>query len=95
MKEPGVCYCANLSVINKDDWKIYLPQSMIQGMICWYHMILGHPVITQVYDMIQARFHAEKLCYKFIAEITFVLITVLGLSNKEDDMESFNLVMPK
>ena len=35
---------------------------MVQNVIRWYHMILGHAeVITRVYDTIQARFHAERL----------------------------------
>ena len=38
---------------------MYLPQSMLQDVIWWHHMILGHPDVTQLYDTIQARFHLE------------------------------------
>ena len=34
---------------------------MIQDVTRWYHMILGHPAVTQVHDMIGARFHSERL----------------------------------
>ena len=54
-------YRADPNVVNEDDWKIYLPQSMIQDVIRWYHLIVGHPGVTQVYDMIQARFHLGRL----------------------------------
>ena len=56
-----VCYCPNPNVVDEDDWKVYLPQSMLQDVIWWYHMILVHPGVTQVYDTIQARFHAKRL----------------------------------
>ena len=56
-----VCYRENPNVTNADEWKIYLPQSMIMDVIRWYHMILGHPGTSRLYDTIRARFHAERL----------------------------------
>ena len=55
-----VCY-RDSSNVNADEWRIYLPQSMIQEVIWWYHMILGHPGVTRLYDTIRARFYAERL----------------------------------
>lgn len=55
-----VCYHVNPTTA-KDDWKMYLPQSMIQDVIWWFHMILGNPGVTRVYNTIQARFHAKRL----------------------------------
>ena len=56
-----VCYCTNPNIVGEDEWKIYLPQSMIQDVIRWYHIILGNPDVTRLYDTIQAGFHAERL----------------------------------
>ena len=55
-----ICYRANPEVL-QNEWKIYLPQSMIRSVIRWYHMILGHCGFTKVYNTIKARFHAERL----------------------------------
>ena len=55
-----VCYRANPNS-PENNWKIYLPQSMVNDVIRWYHMLLGHGGNTRVYDTIRARFHAERL----------------------------------
>ena len=47
-----VCYRENTNTVNQDDWKIYIPQPLIQDVIRWYHMILGHPGTTRLYDTI-------------------------------------------
>ena len=55
----------------ENDWKIYLPQLMIQDVIRWYHMIPRHTSVTRVYDTIQARFHAERLlvhCRNYVCQ---------------------------
>ena len=56
-----VCYRENANMVDQDDWKIYIPQSLIQNVIRWYHMILGHPGTTCLYDTIRARFYSERL----------------------------------
>ena len=38
-----ICYRDDPNVTNQDDWKIYLPQTLVPDVIRWYHMILGHP----------------------------------------------------
>ena len=75
-----MCYYADLSVINEDDWKVYLPQSMIQDVIQWYHMMLGHQGVTRVYDTIQYEL-LDPIArdYQFITETTFVLIIVISM----------------
>ena len=55
-----ICYRRD-PTLAEGDWKIYIPQSMLQHVIRWYHMILGHGGVTRVYDTIRARFHAENL----------------------------------
>ena len=56
-----VCYGENINTVNQDDWKIYIPQLLIQDVIQWYHLILGHPGTTRLYDIIRARFYAKRL----------------------------------
>ena len=55
-----VCYRDNPNA-NADEWRIYLPRSILPEVIRWYHMILGHPGVTRLYDTIRARFYAERL----------------------------------
>ena len=45
---------------NKDDWKIALPDSMVNEVVCWFHTVLGHPGRTSR-DTLQARYHNRRL----------------------------------
>ena len=45
-----MCYRVDPNVVDKNDWKVYLLQSIIQDVIRWYHMILGllSPRVTRI-----------------------------------------------
>ena len=54
----------NISIICKrqefplqdDEWRIVIPAAMINNVIRWYHLVLGHPGSQRLYDTINARF---------------------------------------
>ena len=37
-------------------WRIVIPASMINNIIWWYHLVLGHPGSQRLYDTINAQF---------------------------------------
>ena len=47
-----MCYCAYPTTADENNRNIYLPQLMIQDVMWWYHMILGHRGVTRVYNTI-------------------------------------------
>ena len=42
-----VCYQADPNMVDDNEWKIYPPQSMIQNVIQWVHMILGYTGVPE------------------------------------------------
>ena len=56
---------------------------MIQDVIRWYHIILGHGGVTIVYKL-----DSTPREYQFIAKIIFAWRTITCTNNKEEDMES-------
>lgn len=53
-------------------WKIYLPETLIQEVIKWFHETLGHAGVDVVYNTIKARFYCPKLythCQRFVCNI--------------------------
>jgi len=42
-------------------WKICIPDSLVQQLIVWYHIVLGHRGTTSLYDTISRRFHHPGL----------------------------------
>ena len=54
------------------DWKIVIPENIINQVIKWFHQVLGHPGNNRMRDAIQARyFHPNLRSYidKFACEI--------------------------
>jgi transposase InsO family protein len=49
--------------INQDNqaWKIVIPSKLIQPIIKWYHVVLGHVGIQRLYKTISTHFYAPKL----------------------------------
>jgi hypothetical protein len=41
--------------------KIYLPETLHDTTIAWYHEVLSHPGITCLYNTITANFHCPLL----------------------------------
>ena len=52
-------YVPDLDIGN--DWKICLPESLVYDVLRWFHVKLGHPGTTRLYDSIRARFHCNRL----------------------------------
>ena len=50
-----ICYREQLTM-NDNGWRIVIPQSMIDTVVRWYHLVLGHPGRQRLYDTINARF---------------------------------------
>ena len=55
-----ICYWDNAQQ-HTNKWKIYIPNSLIQSIIRWYHILLGHCGFTKLYNTIRARFHCNRL----------------------------------
>ena len=47
-----ICYIKDLNQPN--NWKTYIPPTLIDNIIRWYHVVLGHPGCTRLYNMIRA-----------------------------------------
>ncbi|CAJ1964150.1 unnamed protein product [Cylindrotheca closterium] len=45
----------------QDDWRIYLPLSLVDDVITWYHLVLGHRGKTSMYATIAKRFYSPGL----------------------------------
>ena len=46
---------------NHNNWKIYLPDSLVDRTLRWYHLLLGNCGTTRLYETINARFYAPRL----------------------------------
>ena len=42
--------------MNDNEWRIVIPKSMIDTVVRWYHLVLGHPGRQRLYDTIRLRF---------------------------------------
>jgi len=42
-------------------WKIAIPNGLLENMVKWFHEVLGHAGETRVYDSIRARYYHPKL----------------------------------
>ena len=62
-----ICYREDPT--EQQNWKIFIPHSMIRDVLRWYHLILGHCGTTKLYDTVRARFYIPGLsvyCRDFI-----------------------------
>ena len=50
-----ICYREDPT--EQQNWKIFIPHSLIQDVLRWYHLILGHCGTTKLYDTVRARFY--------------------------------------
>ena len=51
-----ICY-----VTSRTNWKIFLPITLVQRVLNWYHLILGHCRSQRLYDTVRSRFHCHNL----------------------------------
>ena len=54
--------------MNDNEWRIVIPPTMIDEVIRWYHLVLGHPGSQKLYDTINARFFypgLSTLCQQY------------------------------
>ena len=62
-----ICYREDPT--EQQNWRIFIPHSLIQDVLRWYHLILEHCGTTKLYDTVQARFYIPGLsvyCKNFI-----------------------------
>ena len=55
-----ICYRVTPHAL-PNNWKICIPSTLINHVIRWYNVVLGHPDATRLYNTIRTRFHAERL----------------------------------
>jgi transposase InsO family protein len=56
---------------NQADWKIAIPTALMNDLLTWYHLILGHCGSKRLYDTIRQRFYVpnlSQLCDNFRCE---------------------------
>mmetsp|Transcript_27581 Transcript_27581/g.40549 ORF Transcript_27581/g.40549 Transcript_27581/m.40549 type:complete len:847 (+) Transcript_27581:174-2714(+) len=56
----------------EEEWRIAIPSSLINRIVLWYHLVLGHVGSTQLYDTIRRRFHYPSLkqhCERFKCDV--------------------------
>jgi len=46
---------------NEMNWKIAIPQGLLENMVKWFHEVLGHAGESRVYDSIRARYYHPRL----------------------------------
>jgi len=51
-----ICYRAT----EQQDWRIYLPQQLLQPVTNWYHHVQGHPGIDRMYRTVSKHFYSPK-----------------------------------
>ena len=47
-----------------DTWKIYIPATLLDQVINWYHIVLSHAGVQRLYKTIGTHFYAPNLCTK-------------------------------
>jgi hypothetical protein len=47
---------------NAANWKIALPEYLIQPTNKWYHQVTGHPGSKRLYGQLRQRYHHRDLC---------------------------------
>jgi hypothetical protein len=47
---------------NSANWKIALPEDLIQPTIKWYYQVTGHPAIKRLYGQLQQIYYHRDLC---------------------------------
>ena len=55
-----ICYCDNIQ-FDQNQWKIYLPNTLVDRVIIWYHLVLGHRGQQSMYKTISRRFYSPGL----------------------------------
>ena len=56
--------CHRPDITKPNEWKICLPEPLVQAVIVWYHLVLGHRGNTSMYQTISRRFHFPGLKQK-------------------------------
>ena len=45
----------------EDNWKVALPETIVQDVVVWFHKVLGHPGQHRLQDTLNARYYHPKL----------------------------------
>ena len=60
---PMICYRRD-PLVTESEWKICIPTSLLDDMIRWNHVMLGHCGATRLYDSIRTMFHHPNLKHR-------------------------------
>ena len=75
-----VCYLEQLTM-NDNEWRIGIPPLMIDTVVRWYHLVLGHPGRQRLYDTINAKFFYPGLsiiCKRYQYPNDYKMIKIQG-----------------
>eukprot|EP00957_Ditylum_brightwellii_P194204 14790559-Ditylum_brightwellii.AAC.1 len=64
---PLICSCNHVNDL-EGLWRIVLPTVLVQPVVLWYHVILGHCGTNRLYDTVHACFRApglQHMCKEF------------------------------
>jgi hypothetical protein len=53
-----ICYEKDLT---QDNWKIALPDSMVENTVKWFHQVMGHPGEKRLTESLRQRYHNPAL----------------------------------
>ena len=64
---PGAVHLKSLDKRPGDNpdkqWRIALPQQMLEETVKWFHQVMGHPREKRLRETLQQRYHHSKLRY--------------------------------
>ncbi len=46
---------------NPSNWKITLPNELIEPTVQWYHQVMGHPGSKRLYEHIRQQYYTRDL----------------------------------
>jgi hypothetical protein len=55
-----ICY-AKTPNDKEENWKIALPDNMVEETVEWFHLVMGHPGRSRLRDFLQSRYHNTNL----------------------------------
>ena len=53
---PIICHVKDPEQV-ENQWKIALPTALLEDVVIWFHLVLGHAGQSRLYDLIRARFY--------------------------------------
>ena len=57
-----LCYVSN-HIGPDTQWRIALPESMLDETVNWFHIFMGHPGENRLIEPLQKCYHHNKICH--------------------------------